>query len=63
MQNWKAKNRRMFLESLQSRCVFAAYFIDPIHGNDSNSGLAPDAALAPPSELVSYYSYADRPAG
>jgi len=63
MQNWKAKNRRMFLESLQSRCVFAAYFIDPIHGSDSNSGLAPDAALATPAELVSYYNYADRPAG
>ncbi len=57
----KTKFRKLLLEALQARNMFTAYFIDPIHGSDDNSGLTSDSALATPAELVSYYNPTDRP--
>ncbi len=58
--------RRRFspkLESLESRQMFAVYYIDSIHGDNDHSGETPDAAFKTVENLVSRYAAPDQPAG
>lgn len=47
--------RRLAIESLESRRLLATYYIDPVQGDDANTGLSREQSFRTPRRLVSQY--------